>query len=231
VLGGGTNSVQKALLAATDAIAVAGAGALSQVLRSGDLYPLEPGNWAEAVAVLTMLVAVWIVFARAVGLYRNGRRHELKSNRQVRAAPRWLALVAISFCIHLAPSRLVVGIGLTLTIGSVVAMRTLVRRCIKFFYSRPRVRSAPGYSRAPTRSAFIFAIESRKNSHSTNFSASSTRTRLRTPSMDPMDTRVPNGHASSNGHCGFQRTRGLERQREIALACGPAAADAGNRTT
>jgi exopolysaccharide biosynthesis polyprenyl glycosylphosphotransferase len=133
---GGELQRQKALLAATDAIAVAGAGALSQVLRSGDLYPLQPGNWGEAVAVLTTLVALWIVFARAVGLYRNGRRHELKSIVKASCAG-WLAMVAISFFIHLAPSRLVVGIGLTLTIGFVVALRTLVRRCIKFFYSRP----------------------------------------------------------------------------------------------
>ena len=133
---GGELQRQKALLAATDAIAVAGAGALSQVLRSGDLYPLQPGNWGEAVAGLTMLVALWIVCARAVGLYRNGRRHELKSIVKASCAA-WLAMVAISFFIHLAPSRLVVGIGLTLTIGSVVALRTLVRRCIKFFYSRP----------------------------------------------------------------------------------------------
>jgi exopolysaccharide biosynthesis polyprenyl glycosylphosphotransferase len=133
---GGELQRQKALLAATDAIAVAGAGALSQVLRSGDLYPLEPGNWGEAVAGLVMLVAIWIVFARAVGLYRNGRRHELKSIVKASCAA-WLAMVAISFFVHLTPSRLVVGIGLTLTIGSVIAMRTLVRRCIKFFYSRP----------------------------------------------------------------------------------------------
>ena len=133
---GGELQRQKALLAATDAIAVAGAGALSQVLRSGDLYPLEPGNWGEALAGLVMLVAVWIVFARAVGLYRDGRRHELKSIVKASCAA-WLAMVAISFFVHLAPSRLVVGIGLTLTIGSVIAMRTLVRRCIKFFYSRP----------------------------------------------------------------------------------------------
>lgn len=133
---GGELQRQKALLAATDAIAVAGAGALSQAIRRGDLYPLQPGNWGEAMAGLTMLVAIWILLARAVGLYRNGRRHELKSIVKASCAA-WFTMVAISFFVHLAPSRLVVGIGLTLTIGSVVALRTLVRRCIKFFYSRP----------------------------------------------------------------------------------------------
>ena len=116
---GGELQRQKALLAATDAIAVAGAGALSQVLRSGDLYPLEPGNWAEAVAVLTMLVAVWIVFARAVGLYRNRRRHELKSIVKASCAA-WLALVAISFCLAKASgvSELFgYGVGETIFVG------------------------------------------------------------------------------------------------------------------
>jgi lipopolysaccharide/colanic/teichoic acid biosynthesis glycosyltransferase len=133
---GGELQRQKALLAATDAIAVAGAAALSQVLRRSDLYPLEPGNWGEALAGVTMLVAVWIVVARAVGLYRNGRRHEVKSIVKASCGA-WLTMVAISFFIHLAPSRLVVAIGLTLTMGFVVAARMLVRRLIKFFYSRP----------------------------------------------------------------------------------------------
>lgn len=133
---GGEIQRQKALLAATDAIAVVGAAALSQVLRNRDLYPLQPGNWGEAVAGMTMLVAVWILIARAVGLYRNGRRHEVKSIIKASCAA-WLTMVAISFFIHLAPSRFVVGIGLGLTIGFVIAARRLVRRCIKFFYSRP----------------------------------------------------------------------------------------------
>ena len=133
---GGELQRQKALLAATDAIAVVGAAALSQGLRTSGLYPLEPGNWGEAVAVVTMLVAVWIIIARAVGLYRNGRRHEVKSIVKASCGA-WLTMVAISFFIHLAPSRLVVAIGLTLTIGFVCAARLLIRRCIKFFYSRP----------------------------------------------------------------------------------------------
>ncbi len=133
---GGELQRQKALLAATDAIAVAGAAALSQVLRRSDLYPLEPGNWGEALAGMTMLVAVWILIARAVGLYRSGRRHEVKSIVKASCGA-WLTMVAISFFAHLAPSRLVVGIGLALTIGFVIVARMLVRRCIKFFYSRP----------------------------------------------------------------------------------------------
>ncbi len=133
---GGELQRQKALLAATDALAVAGAAALSQVIRNRDLYPLQPGNWGEAIAGMTMLVAVWILIARAVGLYRNGRRHERRSIVKASCAA-WFTMVAISFFIHLAPSRLVVGIGLGLTIGFVMAARTLVRRCIRFFYSRP----------------------------------------------------------------------------------------------
>ncbi len=125
------------LLAATDAMAVAGAAALSQMLRSRDLYPLQPGNWAEAVAGMAMLVVVWILIARAVGLYRNGRGHEVKSIVKASCAA-WLTIVAISFFAHLEPSRLAVGIGLALTIGFVMTSRTLVRRSIRFFYSRPQ---------------------------------------------------------------------------------------------
>src|SRR5260370_38332616 len=85
---------------------------------------------------MTMLVAVWILIARAVGPNRSGRRHEVKSIVEASCGA-WLTMVAISFFAHLAPSRLVVGIGLALTIGFVIAARMLVRRCIKFFYSRP----------------------------------------------------------------------------------------------
>ncbi len=134
---GGELQRQKMLLAATDAMAVAGAAALSQMLRSRDLYPLQPGNWAEAVAGMAMLVAVWILIARAVGLYRNGRGHEVKSIVKASCAA-WLTIVAISFFAHLEPSRLAVGIGLALTIGFVMTARTLVRRSIRFFYSRPQ---------------------------------------------------------------------------------------------
>ena len=133
---GGELQRQKVLLAATDAMAVVGASALSQALRSRDLYPLQPGNWAEAVAGMTMLVLVWILIARAVGLYRNGRRHEVSSIVKASCAA-WPTIVAISFFAHLAPSRLTVGIGLALTIGFVMTARILVRRSIKFFYSRP----------------------------------------------------------------------------------------------
>jgi exopolysaccharide biosynthesis polyprenyl glycosylphosphotransferase len=134
---GGELQRQKALLAATDAIAVVGAAALSQVIRTRDLYPLQPGDWGEAIAGMTMLVVVWIVVARTVGLYRNGRRREVRSIVRASCAA-WLTMVAISFFLHLAPSRLAVAIGLALTIGLVMTARMLVRRSIKFFYSRPQ---------------------------------------------------------------------------------------------
>ena len=127
---------QKALLAATDAIAVVAATALSQMLRSRNLYPLHPGNWGEAAAGMTMIVAIWILIARGVGLYRNGRRHELGAIVKASCAT-WLIVLGISFFAHLAPSRLAVGIGLTLTIGLVTTARIVVRRSIGFFYSRP----------------------------------------------------------------------------------------------
>ncbi len=133
---GGELQRQKALLAATDAIAVVGAAALSQVIRARDLYPLQPGNWGQALAGMTMLVAVWILIARAVGLYRNGRRREIRSIVKASGVA-WITIVAVSFFLHLAPSRLAVGIGLLLTIGFVTTARILVRGSIKFFYSRP----------------------------------------------------------------------------------------------
>ena len=134
---GGELQRQKALLAATDAIAVLGAAASSQVIRARDLYPLQPGNWGEAIAGMTMLVALWILFARTVGLYRDGRRHEVRSIVKASCAA-WLTMVATSFFLHIAPSRFAVAVGLVLTIGLVITARLLVRRSMKFFYSRPQ---------------------------------------------------------------------------------------------
>ena len=128
---------QKALLAATDAIAVVGAAGLSQVIRTRDLYPLQPGSWGEALAGMVMLVAVWILVARTVGLYRNGHRREVRSIVKASCAA-WLTMVAISFFLHIAPSRFAVASGLVLTIGLVMMARVIVRRSMKFFYSRPQ---------------------------------------------------------------------------------------------
>jgi exopolysaccharide biosynthesis polyprenyl glycosylphosphotransferase len=134
---GGELQRQKALLAATDALAVVSAAALSQVIRTRDLYPLRPGNWGEAIAGIAILIAVWILIARMVGLYRNGRHREVRSIVKASGAA-WLTMVAISFFLHIAPSRFAVASGLALTIGFVIAARMLVRRGMKFFYSRPQ---------------------------------------------------------------------------------------------
>ncbi|HEY6299753.1 MAG TPA: hypothetical protein VIW95_08925 [Candidatus Binatus sp.] len=77
---------QKALLAATDAIAVVGAAALSQVIRARDLYPLKPGSWGEALAGMVMLVAVWILVARTVDFTAMGAA--TKSDRSSRPVAR-----------------------------------------------------------------------------------------------------------------------------------------------
>src|SRR3984957_19190003 len=110
---------------------------LSQVIRTRDLYPLRPGSWGEALAGMVMLVAVWILLARSGGLYRNGRRHEVRSIIKASCAA-WLTMVAISFFLHIAPSRIAVAVGLALTIGLVMIARVIVRRSMKFFYSRPQ---------------------------------------------------------------------------------------------
>lgn len=47
-------------------------------------------------------------------------------------------MVAISFFLHIAPSRFAVASGLVLTIGLVLIARVIVRRSMKFFYSRPQ---------------------------------------------------------------------------------------------
>jgi exopolysaccharide biosynthesis polyprenyl glycosylphosphotransferase len=114
-----------------------GAAALSQVIRTRNLYPLRPGSWGEAIAGMLMLVAVWILTARTVGLYRNVRRREAGSIVKASCAA-WLTIVATSFFLHIAPSRIAVAIGLALTIGFVMIARMLVRRGMKFFYSRPQ---------------------------------------------------------------------------------------------
>jgi exopolysaccharide biosynthesis polyprenyl glycosylphosphotransferase len=47
-------------------------------------------------------------------------------------------MVAISFFLHIAPSRMAVAVGLALTMVFVMTARMLVRRSMKFFYSRPQ---------------------------------------------------------------------------------------------
>src|SRR6202043_246635 len=47
-------------------------------------------------------------------------------------------MVATSFFLHIEPSRVAVAVGLALTIGFVISARMLVRRSMKFFYSRPQ---------------------------------------------------------------------------------------------
>src|ERR1700693_547801 len=115
-------------------MAVVGAAALSQVIRTRDLYPLKPGSWGEALAGMLMLVAVWILTARTVGLYRNVRRREVRSIVKASCAA-WLTMVATSFFLHIEPSRVAVAVGLALTIGFVISARMLGRRSMKFFYS------------------------------------------------------------------------------------------------
>ena len=98
---------------------------------------------AQALAGVTMLVAVWILIARAMGLYRNGRRREMPVDRQ--GERRGVDHDrGGQFFSHLAPSRLAVGIGLRADDRMVTAARILVRRCIKFFYSRPEFDGAAG---------------------------------------------------------------------------------------
>jgi exopolysaccharide biosynthesis polyprenyl glycosylphosphotransferase len=131
---------QKALLATTDAISVAGGVVLAWLLRSCGICLPGSAASSEMPAGLIVLVFIWMLTARASGLYRlrYGRLREFLAIGKV-SATAWLLVLTLSFFAHLAPSRLVVGVALLLTVVLVFASRTLVRGCISFFYSHPAV--------------------------------------------------------------------------------------------
>ncbi len=133
---------QQALFAATDAAALAAAVGVAWVLRTpfAASCPLKPAQWADVGAGLIALVAVWIVTARATGLYRprSGRADELIAIVKAGCAT-WLVAVVFSFFAHLAPSRLSVTAAFGLSVVFVAAGRALARRCIRYFYAHPAV--------------------------------------------------------------------------------------------
>ena len=91
---------QKGILAATDATALVGAVSLAWVTHKpfGGFCPLKPGGWTGIAAGLIGLVAIWIVTAKAMGLYRprHGRVDELIAIVKA-ACVTWLAAVVLRF--------------------------------------------------------------------------------------------------------------------------------------
>jgi len=133
---------QKALLAAADASALVAAVGLAWVTHKpfGDFCPLKPGQWTVIAAGAIGLVFIWIMTARAIGLYRprSGRVDELFAIVKA-ACVTWLLALVLGFFAHLEASRLTVAIAFALSIVLVVAGRALTRRCIKHFYAHPDV--------------------------------------------------------------------------------------------
>jgi exopolysaccharide biosynthesis polyprenyl glycosylphosphotransferase len=133
---------QRALFAASDTAALTAAVSLAWVARTpfGDSCPLKPGQWADAGAGLIALIAIWVMVARAAGLYqpRNGFINELIAIVKT-ACITWLVAVVLSFFAHLAPSRLSVLAACMLSVVFVAVGRALARRIMKYFYAHPAV--------------------------------------------------------------------------------------------
>ena len=133
---------QKALLAATDASALVAAVGLAWVTHKpfGDFCPLKPGQWTVIAAGAIGLVFIWIMTARAIGLYRprSGRMDELFAIVKA-ACVTWLLALVLGFFAHLEASRLTVALAFALSIVLVAAGRALTRRSIRYFYAHPDV--------------------------------------------------------------------------------------------
>ena len=133
---------QKALLAAADAGALVAAVGLAWVTHKpfGDFCPLKPGQWTVIAAGAIGLVFIWIMTARAIGLYRprSGRMDELFAIVKA-ACVTWLLALVLGFFAHLEASRLTVTLAFALSIVLVAAGRALTRRSIRYFYAHPDV--------------------------------------------------------------------------------------------
>lgn len=133
---------QKALLAATDATAMVFALGVAWAAHRpfGDFCPLKPAQWTATMAGAIALVSIWIVSARAMGLYqpRRGRLYELLAIVKA-ACITWLLALMFGFFAHLEASRLTVAIAFVLSIAMVAGARALARRCIRYFYAHPDV--------------------------------------------------------------------------------------------
>ena len=133
---------QKALLAGSDATALIAAVGAAWVAHQpfGGCCPLKPGQWTVVAAGAIGLITIWIMAARAVGLYgpRQSRVDELLAILKV-ACVSWLVALVLGFFAHLEVSRLTVAIAFGLSIMLVVAGRALTRRCIRYFYTHPDV--------------------------------------------------------------------------------------------
>ena len=133
---------QKTLFAATDALAVAGAVTAAWFLRDRFIVwrPEQPREHLQVAAIIIVVLVVWILAARAVGLYHLAKRGLGQILAVAKASS--VALVTflmVSFIAHQDPSRLAVGLAFAFSVGFVVCSRILVSRCIMRVYANPAI--------------------------------------------------------------------------------------------
>jgi exopolysaccharide biosynthesis polyprenyl glycosylphosphotransferase len=133
---------QRALFAATDVAAVVSAVEAAGLLRDsfGVWNSQRPRQHAEVAATIIVIVAVWIVTARAVGLYHLSKSGLSESFAVIKASSTaLLTFLILCFFAHQEPSRLAVGAAFLLSIGFAASLRIMMRQCIRHLYANPAV--------------------------------------------------------------------------------------------
>jgi exopolysaccharide biosynthesis polyprenyl glycosylphosphotransferase len=134
---------QKTIFAVADALALIGAFVVALMFhdpsQSIELRFLQSGATIDILSISTV-VLLWLVVFRSNELYRmrNGGSRELVGIAIACVEATLLSLV-LGFLAHVEVSRIAVAIGCFLSIGFVVAMRTLVRFAVLRLYANPKI--------------------------------------------------------------------------------------------
>jgi len=134
---------QKALFAATDALAVL--AAFAAALRLHDPSAAVAHHLRHLTApldgvVVAAIVAIWFLVFRSRGLYRmrNGGWGEFLAILKACSIATVLMLLS-GFLVHVRVPRITVGIAYLLSVPSIVAIRFLTRAAIHRLYTNPNI--------------------------------------------------------------------------------------------
>ncbi len=129
---------QKALFAATDSVALV--AALDAAWRLRDPFVAWSSDLAAMAAATIVILLVWMLAARAFGLYHLSKRGLAEIVGVAKASSATLLTVLIwCFLTHQEPSRLAVGSAFVLSVVFVACSRIATRRCIRRLYANPAI--------------------------------------------------------------------------------------------